>query len=79
MPLDLLLWVTDKAPWASTPAAASYPPLMQILGADVDWDLKLAALLLWATREEVPLSEGLKKEAEAVRSLWCVNLAAFDA
>jgi hypothetical protein len=48
--LDTLLWVSDAAPWRFTPAASTCAPLVDLLRSPTTpWDLRLMALLLWAT------------------------------
>jgi hypothetical protein len=51
VPLDCLLYVGVTAPFAYTPAIATYgSALVDFMDSpDVPWSVKLATLLLWAT------------------------------
>ena len=83
--LDALLWVSDAPPWRFTPAATACAPLVDLLrSSTVPWDLRLMALLLWATGGgpaplRAPAADDGVDRASRVQRLWCARLAVWSA
>eukprot|EP00241_Pyramimonas_parkeae_P001704 CAMPEP_0114224634 /NCGR_PEP_ID=MMETSP0058-20121206/219_1 /TAXON_ID=36894 /ORGANISM="Pyramimonas parkeae, CCMP726" /LENGTH=471 /DNA_ID=CAMNT_0001335137 /DNA_START=27 /DNA_END=1442 /DNA_ORIENTATION=- len=68
LPMHLLLWVSDKAPYMFTPGAAECDELADLLRSKASWDLKLTAMMFWATRPP-PASEA-SSHTISVQQLW---------
>lgn len=79
--LDALLWVSDTPPWRFTPAATACAPLADLLrSSTTPWDLRLIALLLWATGGgpaplRSPAADDGLEAVSRVQRLWCALLA----